>query len=445
MAAAIARQKKGISPMKSARAAANPASHWSYSLGALARRMLSMPARSLALAGRRASPQAVPGPSRSSRRGGGQPARVPELDALRAIGAFAILAYHLWPTTFFFGWSRADLFFVISGYLITSIIVKHHSKRKFLVTFWARRALRIWPAYYLMLAIVCAIAMASGNPLRPASIASYLTFTQNTSCYWSTNVPSISGAAAPTWSLAIEEQFYLLWPLVLVWTGPSRVVPIALWLLVNSVASRSLGLFPVVALARCDGLALGSILAVILDKEAIRSGRALRGISLAFLAIGLASLFFLSSPLVRHEPIIPGTWGCGSLTILGVNVLYASILGLIVCHTGHPWLGLLRSRAVCYVGQISYGIFLYHEIVIGAVGMYLGHRTIWSHAVAIVLSISVAALSWEFLERPIGNLKNRFNYDRDRGGDEGVPAVGLRPLSTSLQMARASSSNPCSR
>ena len=116
-------------------------------------------------------------------------AHIPELDALRGLGAVAILGFHLWPGTFYFGWTRADLFFVISGYLITQIVIRHGSGRGFLFRFWARRALRIWPAYYLLLAIVCITTYTKGKALPMAGLLAHATFTQNLPYYWSTTVP----------------------------------------------------------------------------------------------------------------------------------------------------------------------------------------------------------------------------------------------------------------
>src|SRR5262245_12702190 len=80
--------------------------------------------------------------------------RVPELDALRAVAALVVLLFHLNPPRFFFGWTGVDLFFVLSGYLITTIILDHCNRRGFVWNFYARRGLRIWPTYYLTLAVL---------------------------------------------------------------------------------------------------------------------------------------------------------------------------------------------------------------------------------------------------------------------------------------------------
>jgi peptidoglycan/LPS O-acetylase OafA/YrhL len=372
--------------------------------------------------------------------GASRAARVPELDSLRGLGALTILGYHLWPATLFLGWTRADLFFVLSGYLITSIILRHGSRPHFLFRFWARRALRIWPAYYLLLAILCALAISTGFPPSRDGLIAHLTFTQNFPQYWGGIVPKFPDGAIQTWSLAIEEQFYLLWPLIIVLTGRSGVVPVALGLLISSVGSRMLGWYPTIALARLDGLALGAILSVILE-DGKRSRPRSIWLSLAFLTIGLASLVFLSGYANKIETPIPGIAGCGAFGIFAVNTFFFSVVGLVICHTGHPTLRLLRNRTLCYLGQISYGIFLYHLIVIDAVSAYLRVRTIATDMVSVLLSLLIAVLSWEWIERPIGNLKELFPYEANRPkqptapeesaildeGCKGDPAARLQP------------------
>jgi peptidoglycan/LPS O-acetylase OafA/YrhL len=338
--------------------------------------------------------------------------RIAEMDALRAFGALAILGYHLWPSTFFFGWTRADLFFVISGYLITCTILKHGSRPRFLFKFWCRRTIRLWPTYYLLMAVLCIRALVKKDPPCLDGLVGHLTFTQNLPYYWSGAVPRFPAEAIQTWSLAIEEQFYLVWPVIVILTGRSGVIPIALLLIVSSVTARVIGLYPAVALARSDGLALGAILAAIFsDHERTRAK--ITYLSIALVTISIAALAFVSGPASYLEAPIPGISGCGPVSILAVNLVYFGIIGLVICHTGHPLLRLLRIRAIGYLGQISYGIFLYHLLVIELVAKHLGPRNFATDVASMLLSISLALISWEWLERPIGTLKELFPYEVD--------------------------------
>jgi peptidoglycan/LPS O-acetylase OafA/YrhL len=331
----------------------------------------------------------------------GRPHRVPELDALRGIGAFLIIGYHFWPSTFYYGWTRADLFFVLSGYLITSIILRNDMDTKFVVNFMKRRALRIWPAYYLLLSVLMLGSVAVGRLPGLSGIAYYCTFTQNIPYYWSGTVPRFLDDALQTWTLAIEQQFYILWPIIILVAGRRMVIPIACGMVVVSVLSRYLGLNPIVILSRCDGLALGSALAALLCGDgAMKRGPA--WLSPALLLVGIfASCLIASGLLSRFETPVGGVPGCGPLTILAVNLVTTSVIGLLVEHSGHPWLSPLRWRVPRYFGQISYGIFLYHLCVHSLVCSELGYNNIISDIITIQLTIIIAMLSWEYFESPI--------------------------------------------
>jgi peptidoglycan/LPS O-acetylase OafA/YrhL len=338
------------------------------------------------------------------------PNRVIELDALRGIGAMAVLGAHLWPLSFLrIGWTRVDLFFVISGYLITSIILKHGSGPRFLLNFWVRRFLRIWPSYYLLLAILCLALICEGRPPRLDALAYHLTFSQNSPYYWSGEVPTFARGAIQSWSLAVEEQFYLVWPLVVRLAGRQLLVPIAIWLIIDSVVARILGLYPFVALARCDGLALGSLLSILLGNN-LRARQGFNRLTMTLIGLGMASLLFIAGPISKLEDPIPGSSGCGSLSILALNILYFSLVGLVISNSGHKFLGILRSRVLCYLGKISYGVFLYHLTVIEEVTKRLGPGSVKTDTAAIILSLLAGAMSRECVEKPMGQLKDRFRY-----------------------------------
>ena len=333
--------------------------------------------------------------------------RIPELDALRAIGALMILGLHLWPAAFFLAWTRADLFFAISGYVITDIILRHERDHGFLFYFWARRAIRIWPAYFLMLAIVYVAARADGFAIPAGGLIAHATFTQNLQYYWTTEVPYFPRTAVPTWSLAIEEQFYVVWPLLILLVGRSILLPAALWLVGVSVAMRLAGVNPSVALARADGLALGAILAALRASRAVQRPRA----ASALLAVtGGLALLLASGSLLHDQRPIPRAFPSGAFTILIVSVLYTSVVGLVIINTGHRRLSPLRWPPLLYLGRVSYGLYLYHYLVIESVQKYVGRRTVTSDLAAIALSILAGVISWECLEKPVGRLKRLFPY-----------------------------------
>ena len=378
-----------------------------------------------------------------------------ELDALRGIGAITILGFHIRPGAFFFGWTRVDLFFVISGFVISRIIFRHGERSGFLLTFWARRALRVWPSYYLLLVILILLAASRGQALPLDGLIAHATFTQNLPYYWSTRVAAFPHAALQTWSLAIEEQYYLVWPIAAVLAGRWVLVPLSAWLIANSVVLRLDGIYPAVALARADGLALGTILAWLLNqpfegsfflgahpRRAVqRYGPVLeeersdatpfvelpsqianeggnpsqrhRGFSVVFAISAVVGIVSLLGPFPKYEEPIPGVSGCGPWSILAVNLLYFSLVGAVVLNSGHRLLAPLRWRPLGYLGQISLGIYLYNLLAIEAAHRLFGLGSALADLTAVFLSLLAGAASWELLERPLGDLKRWLPYATD--------------------------------
>jgi peptidoglycan/LPS O-acetylase OafA/YrhL len=325
-------------------------------------------------------------------------ARVPELDALRGLGALTILGFHLWPTTFFFGWTRVDFFFVLSGYLVTLTALRSGPGFRPILAFWARRALRILPAYYVMLAVAAVVATIGGSPPRPSNVISHLFLVQDFPCYRSGTAYRLPGTSQ-IWSLAVEVQFYMVWPLIVGFVGRSALAPLTLALAADAVAARIVGLDPAVALARCDGLALGSLLALIQD-PATCSAQSYRRFDSALFMVGLSALALASAPSAIFDPPDAGILGCTSLSLFAVNAFYFSLVGLTVRYSGHRVLAPLRNRTLRRLGVVSYGIYLYHMIIVDFVRVNIEGRSFLADAVTAVLSILAAIASWKFIERP---------------------------------------------
>jgi peptidoglycan/LPS O-acetylase OafA/YrhL len=345
--------------------------------------------------------------------------RIPELDALRGLAALAIVVYHLWvPQVTLLG-TAVDLFFVLSGYLITSIILGQVDRPGFLRTFYARRALRIWPIYYLSLLALVALSPFLPGPSRLDGLPYYLTYTQRIQDYWFGEVPPFLPAFRHTWTLAIEEQFYLAWPLLIALLGRRSVVPLALGVASTAVVARLAGFTPWILLTHGDGLALGGLLAVILGGErAVSPSRATRwALALAF--VGPAFYLALGDPAIRllgmRGPSGTRTAAELSLRMLAINLSYFGAVGLVVVHAGRRALAPLRDRRLCYLGQISYGIYLYHHIIFMTADQLGFGGGPAADAAKLAASFALAVVSWECVERPILSLKGRFSYGPPRG------------------------------
>ncbi|GAC1471886.1 MAG: acyltransferase [Isosphaeraceae bacterium] len=346
--------------------------------------------------------------------------RVPELDSLRGLAALHVVLYHYWGHTFPIGWTAVELFFVLSGYLITTIILKHHDSDQFMSSFYARRALRIWPIYYLVILALLGLNSFFESRYPVGALPYFLSFTQNIQFYWSNTIPDFLGPRwfAHAWTLAIEEQFYLIWPALICLAGRKYLIPLTAVFVVIPVWARSSGFNRVILLARSDGFALGGLLAAVLyDEEQLRRrsvefGRTLGLAGLAGAALLVAGTAFLrlghSTLLAAWETIWSGP------KIFAYDLMYFAIVGLTICYSGHPMLQALRDRRCCYLGQISYGFYLYHmPILVGIGELCLAAgvgRPVWVEFLALAASIAIASISWKYFEKPILRLKDRFEY-----------------------------------
>ena len=348
------------------------------------------------------------------------PAFIPAFDGLRGIAILAVLFYHCESRlqgTFLekfvvWGWSGVSLFFVLSGFLITGIILDSGPTSRFYKTFYARRFLRIWPVYWLLLFLHYFFFpfVFSGYRwmLHDVSTAPWLflvLFIQN---LWPIALP---GSIGPTWSLAIEEQFYLFW------TPIARRLP-PRWLLL--AAAAMLATSPLVRLycgdrftatntiTHLDGLAVGSLLATALRVFAwpLAAWRWIARGALAVGAGGVALMLYRGSALTDFLLAI-GFGGMLLTALLGQSPSRPTLY----CRA-------LSFRPLAFVGKISYGLYLTHILVFSILGGYVDKHldrfgipgNLAIVAIRIAAAIGFASLIWIYFEKPILGLKRYFNF-----------------------------------
>jgi peptidoglycan/LPS O-acetylase OafA/YrhL len=347
-----------------------------------------------------------------------------QLDALRAFAVLAVLLQHTLdiPPTWKCGRLGVRLFYVLSGYLITGILLRARDRCSgasdsghVLRAFYARRSLRIFPLYYLVLGVAAAFAL----PGVSEYLFSCITYTTNfRSALDGTFLPMPIGHF---WSLAVEEQFYLCWPL-LVLLLPPRWLPAAITAtLVVGPVSRLLlfrfggGVAWEAAPTSClDTLGAGALLAYCSTPGGLSPG-ARRGLRLSLLG-GMA----LSALIVFWR--LTGRMHTPSVVL--EDAAYALLFGWLVGRAAEGFGGwakvLLEFRPLVYLGTISYGVYVYHNFVpvAGAVvrerlgiepGMPDGNG-LGLFVYVSALTIGVAALSWHVFEKPVNRLKDYFPY-----------------------------------
>lgn len=289
------------------------------------------------------------------------PAYIPELQGLRGLAVLAVVVYHCHPRlegtwihyASLWGWAGVNLFFVLSGFLITSILLEGRTKPHYFRNFYARRALRIWPVYLLLLAIVYLEAPWFIGPtilqaIKTAPWLAYIFFVQNLFHL------SIPPALGPTWSLAIEEQYYFLWaPFVRFLRRPWLLVLVLCIALTASPILRLANLHWMTlthTLIHLDGISLGSLLALGLYTLPL-SRR-------VWLWMGLAALI---AGFVGTATIAGGTAFLDS----SLALMFAGAALAAIAATGarNPINTALRRGPLAFYGRISYGLYMIHIMV----------------------------------------------------------------------------------
>ena len=367
-----------------------------------------------------------------------EPAHIPALDGLRGCAILAVLLLHFTsalttPTgaparlvkqVFSLGWTGVDLFFVLSGFLITGILADARETPHRYRTFYARRALRILPLYYGFVLLLFVVPPLIGARTYTTAFADQLPYWLYLQNFW----PLSNGAldfAAHLWSLAIEEQFYLAWPLVVFTLSRTAALRVCVLCLAGALAYRVASVFMVDdlrtvyfhTLGRIDGLALGGAIALMARGNG----------GLARLRRMAPAVLILSVALLAGAPLHPSGYNPGGAYMVSVGysalALFFGALLVLALDGGWPALPrLLSGRVLRFFGRYSYGLYVVHVPLIALARLagvspdaFAGTR--WELAALLgyvalmaAASIVVALASWNLYEKPFLKLKSRFTY-----------------------------------
>jgi peptidoglycan/LPS O-acetylase OafA/YrhL len=365
----------------------------------------------------------------------------PEVDGLRGVAILLVLWYH---APFLFrqlpefsaehnpwsalglvgrmslgGWIGVDLFFVISGFLITLILLRVKESAGSSVAFWGRRGLRILPLAFLYLAVLIGLT-SIGDPLNMISsfdewawYALYLGNIHIAMYGWQPLAVMI------LWSLAIEEQFYLIWPFIVRLCAADQLLRWSLALIVIAPLARALMLsagtdYPaiyVLTFCRVDALAAGAIMAVLYS-----SGRWQQHMASSKRLAVPALVMIMLTLLVPFSPSLSQTrpWFFSVFGYSWLAISFAIVLGASLDIQGRMR-AVLTSRVLTFLGSRCYGLYLWHVVaaacVVAAaqqwqVGFFV-HALLW-----LVTLLTMASASWFFFERPILRFKRFLPYER---------------------------------
>ena len=357
----------------------------------------------------------------------------PELDLLRFIAFLAVFMHHALPrdanlyiarglspavtqwilTAKEAGAFGLDLFFALSSYLITELLLREHAQRgSFSVSaFYVRRALRIWPLYFTFLALTVLVipTLIPAERFGPIYIFSFALFVGNWVC--ATHGLPFS-VASPLWSISVEEQFYIGWPLLLRFFGVNRLKQLAVAMLVVAVLTRiGLAIYGVAhpgvwcnTIARLDPIGLGAILAFTLNGRAPQISNALRVVlcASAFVTWLLIAKYF------SHD-------GPTSVATYALSGFASVVLLLAVLRREAPLLRVRPFSWLVYLGRISYGLYVFHLFALALLAQVLVLPVIeiplnfgLRLALSLLLTVILAVVSYNVLELPFLRLKERF-------------------------------------
>ncbi|WCH46450.1 acyltransferase family protein [Lysinibacillus sp. OF-1] len=346
---------------------------------------------------------------------------IPGLDGIRALAVLAVIAYH-----FNFNWARGgflgvDIFFVLSGYLITSTIlpVKGNQLTVSLKKFWIGRFRRLLPAAYVMIVISFVWATLFHKELLHTLRGDALSSIFYSSNWWfifhKLSYFDSFGSPSPLknlWSLAIEEQFYLIWPLLLmiglyIFQKQSKLAKVVFIGAVCSALVMAILYEPGADPSRvyygtdtrCFELLIGCWLALVwpmkrlsAQKLSTNHVKKLNSLSFITLMIFLVSIVYVD----EYQPFLYR----GGMFLFCLN---AAVLIACICHPVSILGKLLAWRPLCWIGSRSYGIYLWHYpvMVLGTPIHEIGNPSYWRVALQIILIVMIAELSYRFIEMPI--------------------------------------------
>ena len=345
------------------------------------------------------------------------PARLTGLDGLRAVAVVSVIAYHFLPEQVVGGYIGVDLFFVISGFLITGLLVRERNSTGTIEPrrFWIRRARRLIPALGLVVLVCSALAFVIGGDvivrigsqvLGAATFSSNWIFIAQGSNYFTADTPELF---RNLWSLAVEEQFYLLWPLILLGLLfiPARIARISIVGALAVASAAAMAFLPAEATrlyygtdTHSFGLALGAALAIAFESRFTTAPTPpsawVRRVLPIVGVVALVDILVIAALMHEDDP---------GVTQGGLAVV-AALTAIVIAASTMPgsWLGrALDVQPMKWIGERSYGLYLWHWPLLVLFAEGLPRSTPWwaAPALALVTTVGAATLSYKYIEMPV--------------------------------------------
>lgn len=387
---------------------------------------------------------------------------IPALDAIRGLAILMVTAFRFFPAyddpslagrlctrAFEFGGRGVDLFFVLSGFLITGILYDAKHELHFFRNFYARRSLRIFPLYYaallLMLVLLPAVGLCKSAEFAKGEAYSSWLWLYGTNIVLAWQGSWCLGAYNHFWSLAVEEHFYLVWPLVIFFCSRTAAIRVCVASIVLSIVGRAIWLHAggsdvgvqVLTPLRVDSLALGALIALV--ARGTSDLKSWRPWAIACCVLVVVAMF---PPLQLHKRVPP-------LRETMYALFFGGMIVLAVTTSASGWWGRMWNLpGLRFFGKYSYGMYVIQnflkaaippEMMIAGIAAAIG-SIFWSRCAYLgimsIVTIIGALLSWNLLEKHFLRFKSRFESTEPREQAKGA-AMRQSPIGPSLRTASA--------
>jgi peptidoglycan/LPS O-acetylase OafA/YrhL len=373
---------------------------------------------------------------------------IKKLDSLRAIAAILVIFWHWIPVTSFIntfdnGAIGVNIFFVLSGFLISRILMTNRDEAQRLKNnklvvfknFYVRRALRIFPVYYFLVLLIFFFHKYLGAKFTRPEFINSVSYTIN---FYFFHLKHWGDLTVHFWSLAVEEQFYLLWPFVILFINKKYLIHGIIFFIMVGIVSQCLMQsqeFGHIPTYTCfDSFGLGALLAWITlykPPSTVKLYKVLRVLSIVCVAILILQAIY---GRWEHFP---------QRTVHSIIALW--MITYVLLNRGKGWFSFssfLNNRSLFFLGKISYGIYLYHvpvqwlgfmlspfitKILPGFLRPYNGY---FLFVINFFLLVLIAWLSWRIIEKPILGLKKYFDYQNEKQPDTENKTVALNSVSS---------------
>ncbi|WP_018343026.1 acyltransferase family protein [Cytophaga aurantiaca] len=356
-----------------------------------------------------------------------------ELDGIRGLAVLLVIIFHFlnqpilsnnsfdhfFKELFAIGWVGVDLFFVLSGFLITRILLNTKSGSNYFISFYYKRTLRIFPLYYLYLILIFFIIYPIlFNRVSEFEQSKMLLTEQSQAWFWLylSNIKQVmdgtffGGGLGHLWSLSIEEQFYILWPCIVYfssirslkmisWTLIAAALLLRIYLGLSEVDPEVIYVF---TLTRMDALIMGALVAVFISEHEEINYHIVKKILLG-LALSTISLIYVFGPS-SGKHLLVYTIGY-TLTAMTFSML------ILLTQSSNTFIlrPIFRSSFLVFFGKYSYAIYIFHPLVrqfmlkiVGEPKVIFGLQTFWSIGFIILnisITVVVALISWNLFEK----------------------------------------------